>query len=60
LERVFEAYFTTKSGGTGLGLAIVKQNVEMFGGRVEVESVVGRGTRFLLHFPGRTRLQLGR
>jgi signal transduction histidine kinase len=60
LERVFEAYFTTKSGGTGLGLAIVKQNVEMFGGRVEVESVVGRGTRFLLHFPGRTRLRLGR
>lgn len=58
LERIFEAYFTTKPGGTGLGLAIVKQNVEMFGGRVEVESEVGRGTCFRLHFPGRTRLRL--
>ncbi len=58
LDRIFEAYFTTKSGGTGLGLAIVKQNVEMFGGRVEVESEVGRGTCFRLLFPGRTRMRL--
>ncbi|MGE3311468.1 MAG: nitrogen regulation protein NR(II) [Limisphaerales bacterium] len=55
LDRIFEAYFSTKSGGTGLGLAIVKQNVEMFGGRVEVESEVGQGTCFRLLFPGRTR-----
>lgn len=56
-ERIFEAYFTTKPGGTGLGLAIVKQNVEMFGGRVAVESGVGKGTRFLLSFPGLTTLK---
>ncbi len=56
-ERIFEAYFTTKEGGTGLGLAIVKQNVEMFGGRVVVESDVGKGTRFHLTFPGRTTLK---
>ena len=56
-ERVFEAYFTTKEGGTGLGLAIVKQNVEMFGGRVVIESDVGKGTRFHLTFPGRTTLK---
>jgi signal transduction histidine kinase len=55
-ERIFEAYFTTKAGGTGLGLAIVKQNVEMFGGRVQVESEVGKGTCFHLLFPGRTTL----
>jgi signal transduction histidine kinase len=54
--RVFEAYFTTKSGGTGLGLAIVKQNVEMCGGSVQVESQVGKGTCFHLLFPGRTTL----
>jgi len=58
-ERIFEAYFTTKTGGTGLGLAIVKKNIEMFGGRVEVSSEVGRGTCFRLYFPGRTRLRLG-
>lgn len=57
-ERVFEAYFTTREGGTGLGLAIVKQNLEMFGGRIEVESEVGRGTCFRLSFPGRAALRL--
>jgi signal transduction histidine kinase len=56
-ERVFEAYFTTKAGGTGLGLAIVKQNVEMFGGRVQVESEVGKGACFRLRFPGRAALR---
>ncbi len=58
-ERIFEAYFTTKPGGTGLGLAIVRQNVELFGGRVQLESDVGRGTCFRLFFPGRTTLNLG-
>jgi signal transduction histidine kinase len=57
-ERVFEAYFSTKEGGTGLGLAIVKQNVEVFGGRVSLESEVGTGTCFRLFFPGRTTLKL--
>lgn len=58
LERVFEAYFSTKDGGTGLGLSIVKHNVEIFGGRVELESEVGKGTCFRLFFPGRTTLRL--
>lgn len=56
-ERIFEAYFTTKAGGTGLGLSIVKQNLELFGGRVEVETEVGRGTTFRLWFPGRFNLR---
>lgn len=58
LERVFEAYFTTKPGGSGLGLSIVKQNVEMFGGKVRVESEIGKGTAFHLFFPGRTTLRM--
>lgn len=38
MERIFEAYFTTKEKGTGLGLAIVKHNVELYGGTIRVVS----------------------
>ena len=54
LERIFEAYYTTREKGTGLGLAIVKHNVELYGGSVRVESGLGKGTRFVLTFPART------
>src|SRR5437867_1536962 len=53
-EKIFEPYFTTKEKGTGLGLAIVKHNVETYGGSVRVESELGKGTQFILIFPGRT------
>lgn len=54
LDRLFEPYFTTKEKGTGLGLAIVKHNTELYGGRVEVRSEVGRGTAFSVTLPART------
>jgi signal transduction histidine kinase len=41
--------------GTGLGLAIVKSLVEMHGGHVKVESVLGKGTTFSVYLPGRPR-----
>jgi len=49
--RVFEPFFTTKATGTGLGLATVKQLVDHYGGSIELESTVGRGTRFTVRFP---------
>jgi signal transduction histidine kinase len=53
LKRIFEAYYTTKSGGTGMGLAIVRHNTELYGGTVQVHSEVGRGSEFILTFPAK-------
>ncbi|MBL6764573.1 MAG: HAMP domain-containing histidine kinase [Verrucomicrobiae bacterium] len=51
LNRVFEPYYSTKEHGTGLGLAIVKHNVEIYGGSVNIDSTLGKGTSFTLVFP---------
>jgi two-component system sensor histidine kinase FlrB len=50
-ERLFEPFFTTRSGGTGLGLAIVRAAVDAHAGRIEVHSTPGTGSEFLLHLP---------
>lgn len=52
-QRIFEPFFTTKAvgEGTGLGLSIVHGIVVSHGGRIEVKSEPGKGTRFDLHFP---------
>ncbi len=51
VDRVFEPYFTTKPEGSGQGLATVARIVDGCGGRVSVDSLVGRGTRFTLFLP---------
>lgn len=58
IERIFEAYYTTKEHGTGLGLAIVKHNVELYGGNVHVESELGKGAKFTLIFPAKALMKL--
>ncbi len=60
IERIFEAYYTTKEKGTGLGLAIVKHNVELYGGTVRVESKSGQGATFLLLFPAKALVKLSK
>jgi signal transduction histidine kinase len=60
LAQAFDRYFTTKENGTGLGLALVRDTVHEAGGRVEVESRKGTGTRFDIWLPaaGAARLSL--
>ena len=58
LGKIFDPFFTTKGTtrkgepkGTGLGLAICKEIVEHHKGRIEVESVVGKGSTFSIYLP---------
>jgi signal transduction histidine kinase len=53
LTRIFDPFFTTKEfgKGTGLGLSVASSLVHAHGGRIDVESQVGQGTRFLITLP---------
>jgi signal transduction histidine kinase len=61
--RIFEQFHqvdssnTKAKGGTGLGLAIAKQIVEMHGGRIWVESTLGKGSTFQMELPTRAAFQ---
>lgn len=51
LEKIFHPFFTTKAAGTGLGLSICYKIVQDHQGTLEVESELGKGTRFIITFP---------
>jgi signal transduction histidine kinase len=51
INRIFEPFFTTKKKGSGLGLMIVQRIIRAHGGRIELESDLGRGTTFRLWLP---------
>jgi PAS domain S-box-containing protein len=51
LKRIFDPYFTTKSGGNGLGLASVHSIIKRHGGHIGVSSVVAKGTTFTIFLP---------
>jgi len=57
LRLIFEPFYTTKEpdehghGGTGLGLSVCRQIIEQHHGRIRVESVVGKGSKFTVKLP---------
>ena len=51
LSRVFEPYFTTKTGGSGLGLLIVRRIVREHGGEMAIESNEGKGLTLTVRLP---------
>ena len=53
LDKIFVPFFTTKDigHGTGLGLSVVHGIITEHGGSIDVESAIGKGTRFEIRLP---------
>ncbi len=53
LDKIFDPFFTTRETGTGLGLAITHGIIEQHGGKIKVDSTIGKGTHFTIMMPVR-------
>jgi PAS domain S-box-containing protein len=51
VKRIGEPFYTTKSGGNGLGLMVSFKIIQDHRGTIEIESVHGEGTKFIIKFP---------
>jgi len=51
LAHIFRPFFTTRGNGTGLGLSLARRIVEDHHGRINVTSVVGKGSKFEVLLP---------
>jgi signal transduction histidine kinase len=51
LEKLWTPFFTTKAKGLGVGLSICKRIIDAHGGRIEVKSILGKGTVFAVFLP---------
>ncbi|MBR0750545.1 ATPase, partial [Bradyrhizobium japonicum] len=52
LERIFEAFYTTKPGGLGMGLSICRSIIEAHGGQLRATADQPQGTTFQFRLPG--------
>jgi signal transduction histidine kinase len=57
LEKAFDPFFTKKSNGTGLGLSICKKIVTAHNGNIELESILGKGTKVRVLLPYLTQVE---
>jgi two-component system NtrC family sensor kinase len=53
MSKIFDPFFTTKERGTGLGLSVVYGIVERHGGKIEIQTEVGKGTRVMIRLPAK-------
>ena len=50
-QRIFQLFFTTRSGGSGIGLATTFRIVQLHNGSIDFQSEAGRGTTFRIELP---------
>jgi two-component system NtrC family sensor kinase len=59
LANIFDPFYTSKPKGTGLGLSVSHGIIERHGGRIDVESEMGKGTTFTVHLPSGVSQEAG-